>query len=310
MASLASRLDLTTIVQDQPRSDISRVHVLPDGRSYYLVGNTPSLVLRQYDMETGRLLAEIPTGGYYLRSWLNAPAKQMVLGVRATPTSPQSFEAWDLEHRVLLFKHPSPEGHTLYWASPDGSRFAYESARRIYILDTRSGTSRGSAANVTTAENEEEPLGFSPDGRRLAVCKRSGEVALLDAASEPDGPTFLTVLSTFKAHDNIIGATAFSPDSHLLATGSKDIRITDVSADPPALVSTLRGHGALVTALMLFSRRSMLASCGQDRTLRLWETRTGSARASSSPKAYHPIRVSFGGKTRSIVMSKAFGFGR
>jgi WD40 repeat protein len=123
-------------------------------------------------------------------------------------------------------------------------------------------------------------------------------VALLDAASEPDGPTFLTVLSTFKAHDNIIGATAFSPDSHLLATGSKDIRITDVSADPPALVSTLRGHGALVTALCFSPDGSMLASCGQDRTLRLWETRTGSARGifeSESPIP-HPSFLP-GGKT-------------
>ncbi len=67
-------------------------------------------------------------------------------------------------------------------------------------------------------------------------CKSSGEVALLDADS-------FAVLSTFKAHDNIIGAMVFSPDSHLLATGSQNIRITDVSTDPPALVSTLRGHG-------------------------------------------------------------------
>jgi WD40 repeat protein/serine/threonine protein kinase len=268
---LASRLNLTTIVQDQPRTELSEVHVLPDGRSYYVVGDTPSPGVRQYDMESGRLLAEIPTGRYCDRSWLNPSAKQIVLSARDTPTSPQSFETWDMEHGVLLFKHPSPKRDTLYWVAPDGSRVAYESAQKIYIFDTRSGTSRGSATNVITAENQEEPIGFSPDARRLALCKRSGEVALLDADS-------ITVLKTFKAHDHIIGATAFSPDSHLLATGSKDIRITDVSADPPALVSTLRGHSALVTALCFSPDGSMLASCGLDRTLRLWETRTGTAR--------------------------------
>src|SRR5215471_12569959 len=72
---LASRLDLATRVQDQPRSDNSLVHVLPDGRSYYEVGNTPAPGIRQYDVETGRLLANIPTRQFCFSSRFNAAAK-------------------------------------------------------------------------------------------------------------------------------------------------------------------------------------------------------------------------------------------
>ena len=44
---LVSRLDLTTLVRDQPRSEMSQVTLLPDGRSYFLLGDTPTLAIRQ-----------------------------------------------------------------------------------------------------------------------------------------------------------------------------------------------------------------------------------------------------------------------
>ena len=229
------------------------------------------------------MLAEIPTGDYYLRSWLCASAKQLVLAVRnaMTLTFPETFETWDLEHRSLLFKHALPEGRVSYWVAPDGSKVAYESGRKIDIVDTKSGTSRESSADLNSSENREEPMDFSPDGSRLAVGKSSGEVELLDLKT-------LTVSSTFKAHANVIRSIAFSPNSRLLATGSQDIRITDVSVNPPALVSTLRGHAALVLALCFSPDGSMLASCGQDRTLRLWDTRSGDPRGVFESDSINP----------------------
>jgi WD40 repeat protein len=53
------------------------------------------------------------------------------------------------------------------------------------------------------------------------------------------------------------------------------IRITDVSANPPVAVATLRGHTDYITGLSFSPDGSLLASSGQDRTLRLWDTRTG-----------------------------------
>jgi WD40 repeat protein/serine/threonine protein kinase len=278
---LASRLDLATRVQDQPRSDASLVYVLPDGVSYYEVGNTPAPGIRQYNMETGRLLAKIPTGNYCFYSYFNAAAKQMTLQVGDPPDSVESIETWDLEHGVLLYRHPLPRGRAPFWGSPDGSQIAYRSGREVYILDTKSGTSRGSPTTLISTANAEEPMAFSPDGRRVAVCISSGEVALLDANS-------LAIVSTFKAHDNLVRAMAFSPDSRLLATASQDIRITDVTTDPPSLVCTPSGHVGMVLVLRFSPDGSILASCGFDRTLRLWETRTGTQRGAFESDSASP----------------------
>src|SRR5262249_36195822 len=74
---------------------------------------------------------------------------------------------------------------------------------------------------------------------------------------------------------------AFSADSRFLATGSLDstIRVTDVAANPPALVARLRGHAGAAEGLCFAPDGSLLASRGYDWTLRLWETRTGTPRA-------------------------------
>ena len=279
---VASRLDLATRVQDQPRSDNSLVHVLPDGRSYYEVGNTPAPGIRQYDVETGRLLAKIPTGNYCFYSCFNAAAKQMMLEVGEPPNSRESIETWDLEHGVLLFKYPAPLVGGVLWASPDGSLIAYQSGGKVYIFDTKSGTSRASPTTIMSTANPEEPMCFSPDGRCVAVCKSSGEVALLDANS-------LAIVSTFKAHDNLVRAMAFSPDSRLLATASQDIRITDVTTHPPSLVCTPSGHIGMVQVLRFSPDGSILASCGFDRTLRLWETRTGTQHGAFESDSVYPF---------------------
>src|SRR5260370_20984322 len=110
---------------------------------------------------------------------------------------------------------------------------------------------------------------FQPDGRPLAVCKGLGDVALLDTDS-------LETLRTFPAHDNGIQCMAFSADSRLLATGSMDstIRITDVSANLPVAVATLRGHTDWITGLSFSPDGSLLASSGGGRVPARWDTPT------------------------------------
>jgi WD40 repeat protein/serine/threonine protein kinase len=270
---LSNRLDLSLRVQERSRllginsQHSSRIHVLPDGHSYYDVGPTN---IQRWDMATGRLLATIPTDHTCWDSWLVADGKRMLLKVSDSPGAPQNlewtFELWDLERGSLLFAWPD-QGEAC--PAPDGSRVATRQVSKISIMDLSEGLpqlSRTTAAQFATSWS----MCFQPDGRRLAVCKGVGDVALLDTDS-------LEVLSTFPAHDNGIMCMAFSADSRLLATGSMDstIRITDVSADLPVAVATLRGHTDWIKGLSFSPDGSLLASSGGDRTLRLWDTRTG-----------------------------------
>ena len=268
---LSNRLDLSIRLHQRSRPPLSRIHLLPDGRSYYDVGATN---IQRWDTETGRLLATIPTDNICGNSWLLADGKQMFLRIGDELGGPQKLEMWDLKRGSLLSTWPVPY---YFWPSLDGSRVAYRQGSNVCITDTSTGPTRLSRTNA------DQSLGacvfgstvcFQPDGRRLAVEKALGEVALVDTDS-------LETLSTFRAHDNLIPAMAFSADSRLLATGSTDstIRVTDVSANPPVAVATLRGHTDMIMGLSFSPDGSLLASSGRDRTLRMWDTRTGISRS-------------------------------
>ncbi len=260
---LSSRLDLSIRVHNYPRPN-TQLHVLPDGRSYYDVSALPIGGIRRWDMDTGQLLATLPTRRAYHGSWLVAGGKQLI--AQTADDSPRALEVWDLERGLLLSSHPAPP---VFDAAPDGSRVAGMEEHKLHITHTRSGLTRVSAA-VPFANT----LCFQPDGRRLAVSPSFGKVALVDTES-------LQVLHTFEAHRNDVVAYAFTADGRWLATGSMDntIRITDVAANPPAPVTTLRGQSGWIGSLRFSPDGSLLVSTSQDRTLHLWDTRTGESRA-------------------------------
>jgi WD40 repeat protein len=264
---LSSRLDLSVRTHDHPGANASRMHVAPDGQSYYEVGVAPAQGIRRWDTDTGQLLATLPTTHSYDGSWLVAGGKQLIAQINEGRPGP--VEVWDLERATRLCSFPATDN---VQAAPDGSCFACVHEQKLHIVDTRSGATRVSPTTVTSS-SPLPTICFQPDGRRLTVCSRLGDVALLDTAS-------LEILSTFKAHENTIASMAFSADSRLLATGSLDttIRITDVTVNPPAAVATLRGHAGAILALSFSPDGSLLAAAGADRIQCLWDTRTGSPR--------------------------------
>ncbi len=90
---------------------------------------------------------------------------------------------------------------------------------------------------------------------------------------------------TFKGHEGVVDAVAFSPDGQCLATGTGGwgyndpiIRIWDVSTG--ALLQELEGHTAGVGAVAFHPRdASLLASGSNDDTVRLWDLRRGETAA-------------------------------
>jgi WD40 repeat protein/serine/threonine protein kinase len=285
---LSSRLDLSIRVHNYPRMN-TQLHVLPDGLSYYDVSDKPIGGIRRWDMETGQLLATLPTRRTYNNSWLVAGGKQLI--AQTCDDGPGAVEVWDVERGALLASHPAPN---FVHAAPDGSRVAYMDGQKLHIMDTRSGVTRASAALPFP-----NTMCFQPDGRRLAVSSSFGKVALVDTES-------LQVLNTFEAHRNNVVGFGFSPDGRWLATGSMDntIRITDVGVNPPTAVATLRGQPGWIDHLRFSPDGSLLVSASQDRTLRLWETKTGEPRAVLQTEGADPSFLPDG---RTLIVGDAQG---
>ena len=134
-------------------------------------------------------------------------------------------------------------------------------------------------------------LQYSRDGTRLAVATSIG--------------TWLYDAQSYKEHSLLTGHTlevrrvAFSPDGHMLATGSIDhtIRLWDVATG--SHLSTLSGHTNWVTSLAFSPDGQTLASGGGalDETIRLWDVATGRLLRTLSSPTLGVNSVAFDGQT-------------
>jgi WD40 repeat protein len=163
--------------------------------------------------------------------------------------------------------------------SPDGLRLATAgSGGLVGVWDVATGTQltvlRPPVGVVTC-------VSFSPDGRRLAVgggetasAGRRGEVRVWDA--RPPGHRFLD------NPDPDAPATPepvrFSPDGARLVSLAEDgaVRLWDPHAG--RLLSTLRGHQTMVSAVAFGADGRTVATGGQDGKVVLWDGQTGTAR--------------------------------
>jgi conflict system STAND superfamily ATPase/WD40 domain-containing protein len=105
----------------------------------------------------------------------------------------------------------------------------------------------------------------------LVLSLAGGGIALYQAHSTPPQPVPITVLA---GHTSSVTAVAFSPDGHILASGSRDqtVRLWNVSdrAHPTSLGPPLTGHTNAVSSVAFSSDGHILASGSDDRTVRLW----------------------------------------
>jgi WD40 repeat protein/tRNA A-37 threonylcarbamoyl transferase component Bud32 len=260
---------------------------------------------------------------------------------RIAPMEDGTVRVWDVDPRATL---PVLRGHTSYVYpvaySPDGRWIAsggWDS--KISIWDARTGEACARLDNGSFART----LAFSPDGSRLvskghdrlqfwevATGRRIHEIPvaldILAVAFCPDGATLAALdlsgaatvfnpatgavvarLSLGAGHD--CKALAYSPDGRWLAGTSPDqktVCLFDAHTYEPS--AQFPGHEGVIRAVTFAPDSSRIASCGQDRTVRVWPIDGGPCQELRGHTdevfavAFHPdgTRLASAGRDRAV----------
>ena len=109
-------------------------------------------------------------------------------------------------------------------------------------------------------------VAFTGDPERFAASSHDWTVMLFDARARS------APVQVLEGHDSAVQALAYSPASHLLASGAADRTVKLWDPAVHRLIRTYRGHNDAVTAVSVTPDGRVLASASLDGAIRLWST--------------------------------------
>jgi WD40 repeat protein len=295
-------------IQGDP-SDSDALALAPDGKSVAVAGLNQTI--RRYDVAGGKEIEPVPGPRAPLGSLALVPAGPWVFAA-----SVGRIYQWQAHTGKLLrdWAAGTSSSDTILAVAPDGQTLASAGAT-ITLWDPASGARKGELpgreGDVALA------LRFAPDGRHLAVGRRSHQVEIWDIdrgkllhtlphpapvyaiAYSPKGDIVvagggnkisffdaeagrqLKVMDSNKdgppAHQPLVAALAFAPDGKTLAVSCYDGVIHLVDVASGKEVRACQGHVSVPYAIAFSRDGRLLASASFDRTVRLWEAFSGAS---------------------------------
>src|SRR6266566_482373 len=104
---------------------------------------------------------------------------------------------------------------------------------------------------------------------------KSNESEQSGKSTQNGGQSHLTLLHTLKGHTDTVHNVVWSPDGHVLTSGSRDNTIRLWDGQTGGLLQTLEGHESAVYSVAWSPDGHVLASGSLDKTIRLWDGQTG-----------------------------------
>lgn len=155
--------------------------------------------------------------------------------------------------------------------------------RQVYLkgIALQDSTLAGSTMQDTVFTDNFDAMtavAISPTGAYWAAISRRGRIRVWAADRSPRelaGPS--TLHQMWPAHKALVWTLVFSPDGHLLASGSWDGYVKLWQVATGALLWAGK-HNGQINRVAFAPDGSLLASCGQDGAVRLWDVATGAER--------------------------------
>lgn len=205
--------------------------------------------------------------------------------------------------------------------SHDGKILASASARAIHIWHISTGTLWMTLDNPDVDRYACSSVAFSPDTKTVISNSRSATIRVWDietgkcsllhelgpdyrhtiGALSPDGSTALlssssgsedyvcdTATGSFRAcpYSCWTTALAFSPDSKMVASASRNGKIYLWDSATCVVHQTLEGGSFMVESLAFSPKTKMLAAAGYSGEVRLWDTETGVLQRELRPRDF------------------------
>jgi WD40 repeat protein/tRNA A-37 threonylcarbamoyl transferase component Bud32 len=265
---VSGSLDRTVKVWDLTRHDddrtfrpanqgVTAVAFSPDGRR--LAGATRDKTVKVWDLATGDMVVRVVPLPAPVQSLAFRPDGRQLAAAGGDGT----VRVWEVpggRERRCLRGHRGPVHAVAF--RPDSLRLASageDGVTRLWEVAT------GRQVRALHAHGGPvHAVAFSPNGRHLATAGKDGITRVWE------GATGREVLA-LNSHGGPVYAVAFSPDGRHLATAGQDETVQVWDLANGGLIRTLPGHAGAVRGLA-YSPKGRLASVGDDKAVRLWDS--------------------------------------